>query len=33
MALIKGLKFGDAVRFESARVDGALTVTRIEKRK
>jgi Cu/Ag efflux protein CusF len=30
-ALLKSLKVGDRVKFEAERVDGAITVTRIEK--
>ena len=32
-AMLKGLKAGDRVRFEPAEVNGAYTVTRIEKAK
>ena len=32
-AMLKGLKAGDKVRFEPAEVDGAYTVTKIEKAK
>ncbi|MGE0723812.1 MAG: copper-binding protein [Alphaproteobacteria bacterium] len=31
-ALLKGLKVGDKVSFEAGRVDGALTVTGMQKR-
>jgi Cu/Ag efflux protein CusF len=30
-AMLKSVKVGDRVKFEAERVDGAITVTRIEK--